>query len=61
MDAASLPWRIGRYPYRSIYAQAGDKPSTADVLVGSMQTADKAARIVAEHNAALTDPYTDTY
>jgi hypothetical protein len=56
-----LPWRLGRYPYRSVYAQAGEKPSTTDALVGSLQTADLAALVVAEHNTALTDPYTDRY
>jgi hypothetical protein len=40
-------WRTGRYPYRSIYAVS---PDGADVLVGSQQTADLAALIVAEHN-----------
>jgi hypothetical protein len=61
MDPAALPWRIGRYPHRSIYTQAGDKLGADDVLVGSVQTAVLAALVVEQHNANLADLYTDTY
>jgi hypothetical protein len=61
MDPAVLPWRIGRYPYRSIYAQLEAEPSSADIAVGSVQTPQLAVQIVAEHNASLIDHYSATY
>lgn len=57
MNAATAKWRIGARPYRSVYAIA--PAGTADVLIGSVQTAAFATLIVAEHNATL-HPAADT-
>lgn len=47
MDLLVLPWKVGRHPYRSIHAITGDGLS---LPVGSMQTPEVAARLVADHN-----------
>jgi hypothetical protein len=58
VDPQQLHWRVGRYPYRSVYAITGE----VDVLVGSQQTAELAALIVAEHNRLVdAGHYASTY
>ncbi|HKY60539.1 MAG TPA: hypothetical protein VJP59_05955 [Gemmatimonadota bacterium] len=48
-----LRWRVGRKVGRTIYAQAGESPSDADVLIGVMDRPTLAAAAVMAHNATL--------
>jgi hypothetical protein len=52
-DLLSLPWRTGRHVGRTIYAQAGPKPSDDDVLIGMMDTRELALAAVRAHNWEL--------
>lgn len=53
-DPVSLPWRTGRHFPRHVYAQTGGKPSYADPYVGTLESAELAARACAVHNDQLT-------
>ena len=46
-------WRVGRNVARSVWAMRGDEPSEDDELVGTLDTAEDAAREVDKHNAEL--------
>lgn len=47
-------WRVGRKVERTLYAQLGPQPSDDDILIGMVDTPALAARLVLDHNHALT-------
>lgn len=49
----ALPWRTGRHLGRTVYAVVGDEPSDGDPFLGIFDSADIAAAVVVQHNAAL--------
>lgn len=44
------PWRVGTKLGRTIYRQVGPEPSEQDVLLGMMESAELAGRVVCLHN-----------
>ena len=56
MTDDARPWRQGRKVGRTIYVVVGDEPSDEDRLIGVMDAADLAARVVALHNDRFRGP-----
>jgi hypothetical protein len=49
-----LPWRHGGHFPRHVYAQVGEEPSSVvDPYVGTLETRELAAEVIAAHNEAL--------
>ena len=50
-ELAALRWRTGRKVGRTIYAQLGERPGDADLLIGVMDSVSLAIAAVRAHNA----------
>jgi hypothetical protein len=53
MGYVAMQWRVGRRVGRTIYAMWSEEPSDHDVLIGVMDTAELAERVVGVHNGML--------
>lgn len=52
-DVFTLPWRVGRKLFRTVYAQIGDEPSDDDIFLGIFDSAEVALAVAEQHNFYL--------